>query len=108
MAAFAYILLPVTGLIAYLTGRDQRVRMHGLQAIAIGLLWPLCLYAAGLGPVAAVQGVFVAFTLVWLGFLLLTLLGRDPRLPVLGKRLAEMAGASTKDERRNTSGSSTP
>lgn len=108
MAAFAYLLLPVTGLIAYLTGRDQRSRAHGLQAISIGLLWPACLYVAALGPAIAVQVVFVVFTLVWLVFLLLTLFGRDPRLPIVGKRLASLAEVGAKDGQRSTSGSSTP
>lgn len=114
MAAFAYLLLPVTGLVAYLTGRDQRTRTHGLQALAIGLLWPVCLYVAALGPAVAAQVVFVTFTLVWLAFLLLTLVGRDPRLPIVGTTLAALAEvgtreeAGTKDELRSTSGSSTP
>ena len=114
MAAFAYLLLPVSGLVAYLTGRDQRTRAHGLQAISIGLLWPVCLYVAALGPAIAVQVVFVIFTLAWLVFLLLTLFGRDPRLPIVGKRLAALAEvgtreeAGTKDGQRSTSGSSSP
>ena len=98
MAAFAYLLLPVTGLVAYLTGRDQRTRAHGLQAISIGLLWPVCLYLAALGPAVAVQAVFVIFTLVWLAFLLLTLFGRDPRLPIVGKALASLAETGTRAE----------
>ena len=108
MAAFAYLLLPVTGLVAYLTGRDQRTRTHGLQAISIGLLWPLSLYAASLGPAAAVQIVFAFFTLVWLALLLLTLFGRDPSIPIVGKRLAALAELGVKDGRRSTSGSSSP
>lgn len=108
MAAFAYLLLPVTGLVAYLTGRDQRVRMHGLQAIVIGLLWPLCLYAAALGPAVAVQVVFGLGALTWLLFLLLTMFGRDPRLPILGAGLEALAVTGTKDEPRSTSGNSSP
>ena len=96
MAALAYLLLPVTGLLAYLTGRDRRTRAHGLQAISIGLLWPVCLYVAALGPAVAVQVVFVIFTLVWLAFLLLTLLGRDPWLPIVGRKLAALAEEGTK------------
>ena len=97
MAALAYLLLPVTGLIAFLTGRNGRVRAHGLQAIVIGLLWPVALYAAALGPPVAVQAVFAVGLLVWLAFLVATALGRDPRLPIVGTRLFELATAGTKD-----------
>ena len=97
MAALAYALLPVTGLVAYLTGRDPRSRAHGLQAIVIGLLWPLSLYVAALGPSVAVQIVFGLWAVVWLGFLVATALGRDPRLPVVGSFLFVVAAEGTKD-----------
>lgn len=105
MAAFAYLLLPVTGLIAYLTGRDQRVRTHGLQAIVVGLVWPLCLYAAAFGPAVAVQIAFGVGAVVWLGLLVLTMFGRNPLLPVIGGPLSALAATGTKDEPRSTSGS---
>ena len=108
MAALAYVLLPITGLVAYLSGRDRRSRAHGLQAIAIGLLWPLSLYVAAFGPAVAVQVVFGLWTLVWLAFLIATALGRDPRLPIVGTRLFELAAEGTKDGPRSTSGSSSP
>jgi uncharacterized membrane protein len=104
MAAFAYLLLPVTGLIAYLTGRDQRVRTHGLQAIVVGLVWPICLYVAAFGPPVAVQATFALGAVVWLGLLVLTLLGRDPLLPGIGGPLAALAETSAKDAPRSTSG----
>ena len=104
MAAFAYVLLPITGLVAYLTGADGRARFHGLQAIAIGLLWPVALYIAALGPAVAVQAVFVVGALVWFGFLVATLLGRDPRLPLIGRSLERLAVLGSRDERRSTSG----
>ena len=105
MAAFAYLLLPVTGLVAFLTGHDARSRFHGLQAIALGLVWPVALYVAALGSASAVQVVFVAGAVVWAAFLVLTILGRDPRLPVLGSYFESLAAVSTKDEPRSTSGS---
>ena len=104
MAAFAYVLPPVTGLIAYLSARDERGRMHGLQAITIGVVWPVLLYAAALGPPVAVQAIFVAGALVWLGFLVLALFGRDPVIPLIGKKLRAAAALSVKDAPRNTSG----
>ena len=104
MAALAYLLLPVTGLIAYVAGRDQRVRTHGLQAIVLGLVWPVSLYAAALGPPVAVQITFGLGATGWLALLVLTMLGRDPVLPVVGGALAALAESSTKDEPRSTSG----
>ena len=103
MATLAYVGLPLTGLIAYLTGRDRRSRWHGLQAITIGLVWPVALYAASIGPAVAVQVTFVIGALVWLVFLVATMIGRDPRLPGIGHYL-EMLAVS-RDARRNTSGS---
>ena len=106
MASFAYVLLPVTGLVAYLTGTDARTRFHGLQAIAIGLGWPLLLYAAALGPALVVQIVFAVGLLVWLGFLIGTVARRDPRLPGLGGLLERVAATGIRDVPRSTSGSS--
>ena len=102
----AYVLLPVTGLVAYLSGTDARTRFHGLQAIAIGLVWPLLLYAAGLGPAVAVQIVFAGGLLVWFGFLIATVARRDPRLPAVGGMLERLAATGIRDAPRNTSGSS--
>ncbi len=103
MAGLAYLLLPITGLVAYLRGRDARTRFHGAQAIALGLLWPLCLYAAALGPPLAVQVVFGAGLLIWVVFLIATALGRDPTIPGAARylRLAVSTAAP-----RSTSGSS--
>lgn len=92
MAALAYALLPVTGLIAFATAAQPRVRFHGLQAIALGLAWPLFLYAAGAVSALATQIVFGAGLLLWMGLLIATLLGRDPRLPGLARVLAATAG----------------
>lgn len=104
MAALAYLLLPVTGLIAFLSGRDARTRFHGLQAICIGLAWPVVLYLAALGPAAAVQAVFAVGGLVWLSFLVATAFGRDPGLPGLGRALRSLSATGTKDAPRSTSG----
>ena len=91
MAALAYALLPVSGLIAVLTAGDARVRFHGLQAIALGLLWPLLLYAAAAVSERITQAVFGIGVIVWLGYLLGTLVGKDPRLPALSGALERTA-----------------
>jgi uncharacterized membrane protein len=93
MAAVAYLVLPVTGMLAYFSGSTPRVRFHGLQAIVLGALWPALLYAAStlngslVLPVAAVGGA------VWLLFLAGAAIGRDPTLPWLGPKLRELATA---------------
>ncbi|MGH2756961.1 MAG: hypothetical protein ACRDI3_04150 [Actinomycetota bacterium] len=84
MAALAYLLLPFTGLCAFALSHRPRVRFHGLQAIVIGGLWALLLYAASALSEAITLAVFWLGTIVWLGFLVATALGRDPRLPGIG------------------------
>jgi uncharacterized membrane protein len=92
MAALAYVLLPVTGLLAFSMGTG-RVRFHGLQAIIFGLVWPLLLLAASFSAPIATQVVFVVGCIVWVWLLLATALGRDPALPGLRGALVEGAGA---------------
>ncbi|MDQ3964310.1 MAG: hypothetical protein M3277_10430 [Actinomycetota bacterium] len=87
MAALAYLLLPVTGAFAFLLSRSPRTRTHGLQAIVLGTLWPLALYGASALAAVLTRVVAAAGVLVWLAFLVLTALGRDPKLPFLGGRL---------------------
>jgi len=95
MAALAYLLLPVTGLLAFALSHRRRVRLHGLQAIIIGTGWAVLLYAASALSAAATVLVGALGTLVWVGFLVATALGQDPRLPglrgLLDKALDESA-----------------
>lgn len=92
VAALSYLLLPISGLIAFLTAADARVRFHGSQAIALGLVWPLALYAASLVSVTLTQVVFALGVLVWATFAVAALVGRDPVLPGLAGILTEAAG----------------
>ncbi|MGH3239363.1 MAG: hypothetical protein ACRDNL_03230 [Spirillospora sp.] len=81
MAALAYLLPPLSGLLAYLRGARERTRFHGLQSVAFGAAWPLALYAGAAITPGASQAVFGAGILVWAVLLVGTALGRDPRLP---------------------------
>ena len=91
MAALAYLVLPVTGLLAYFSGKTPRARWHGLQAIVLGALWPALLYLAVATNDALVLPVAIGGAAVWILFLAATALGRDPTLPWLGPRLKELA-----------------
>ena len=94
MAALAYLLLPVSGAAAYLLGNDERTRGHGLQAIFLGLAWPLVLYAASFFSPTVTQVAFVLGIALW-GFLLVgTALGRDPKIPFVGASIWRLATAS--------------
>lgn len=97
MAAFAYLLPPATGLIAYLTGRSVRARRHGLQSVAFGTLWPVTLYAAAALSARAAQVTFLAGAALWIGLLAVTAAGRDAHLPGTGRWLEFAAASSPRD-----------
>jgi uncharacterized membrane protein len=90
-AGLAYLLLPVTGLIALFKGRSARTRFHGLQAIALGALWPLALLGASAISAGASKAVFALGALVWIGFMVLAGVGANPSLPLLGAPLRRAA-----------------
>ncbi|HWL65990.1 MAG TPA: hypothetical protein VNP73_08450 [Actinomycetota bacterium] len=91
MAALAYVLLPFSGLLCYLLGHSPRVRFHGLQAIALGALWPALLYVAGGISEQATRLVALIGAIVWIGITIATAAGKDLHLPVLGARLRRVA-----------------
>ena len=84
MAGAAYLLLPISGALAYFNGGDARTRFHGLQAIIVGLIWPLSLFVCSAVTPGATQIAAAVGAAVWLGLLVATALGRDPRLPLIG------------------------
>ncbi|MDQ3940794.1 MAG: hypothetical protein M3238_05525 [Actinomycetota bacterium] len=90
MATLAYLVPPVTGAIAYLGGATARVRFHGLQAVTLGLVWPVALYAGSWVSARVTQAVAIAGALLWLALLVATLVGRDPRLPGLRRVLERL------------------
>ncbi|CAN5789813.1 hypothetical protein BH18ACT15_BH18ACT15_15440 [soil metagenome] len=94
MAALSYLLLPISGLVAYLKGRKARTRFHGLQAILVGLLWPVALLACSAVSPGATQVAFGAGALLWLTLLVSSAAGADLRLPVVGPALWRVALAS--------------
>jgi uncharacterized membrane protein len=90
MAALAYLLPPLSGLLVYSMGRDQRARFHGLQAVVFGFLWPAAIYGGSLAGPTGTRVVFALGALVWIALLGMTALGRDPRLPG-GRRLRSLS-----------------
>ena len=91
MAGVAYLLLPITGAIAYFTGADARTRFHGLQAILLGVAWPLALILCSKITPGATQIAAAAGGLVWLTFTALAALGLDPAIPFIARPLRRMA-----------------
>jgi uncharacterized membrane protein len=91
MAALAYVVPPVTGLVAYLAARTPRTRFHGLQSVLLGVLWPLALYAGALVSPGVTQAAGAAGLLAWLVFAVGAAVGRDPHWPLLGARLRALA-----------------
>ena len=93
MAALAYLFPPLTGLLAYAIGRDERARWHGLQSVVFGFAWPALIYAASLAGAVGTRVTFALGVLIWIGFFVLTVIGRDPRLPG-GRRLRSLAAST--------------
>lgn len=91
MAALAYVLLPVTGLVAFFAG-DERARAHGFQAVVMGVAWPLLLYLCSLVSSGVTQIAFVAGAALWLFMIVATALGRDPKLPLVGTWVSRREG----------------
>ena len=91
MAALAYVLPPVSGLIAYFNSSSARARLHGLQSIAFGFLWPAALYACSALTPGATQVAFIVGAATWLLLFAVTALGRDPRVPGTGRVLERWA-----------------
>jgi uncharacterized membrane protein len=94
VAAFAYILLPVSGLIAYFTGRTARMRLHGLQAVFLGAAWPAALYAGSAVSARVTQITWALGALLWVALMGAAAFGKDLRLPLVGPRLQRVAAAS--------------
>jgi uncharacterized membrane protein len=77
MPALAYLLLPVSGMLAYFNGTSARMRFHGLQAIVLGAAWPAALYGGSAVSPAATRAVAVAGAAVWLLLIVTAALGFD-------------------------------
>lgn len=91
MAGLAYLLLPISGALAYFNGKLPRTRFHGIQAVILGILWPAALYGASvIGPDVTFI-VAIAGALVWVTLMLVALFGRDLRFPFIGKALERLA-----------------
>jgi uncharacterized membrane protein len=91
MAALAYVLLPLSGLVAYAVGSSSRMRLHGLQAIALGAAWPAALFVGSWISPWVTRVVFVVGALTWIALMVLTAAGRDPGLPGLSGLLQRAA-----------------
>jgi uncharacterized membrane protein len=91
VAALAYLLLPLSGLLAYLLADDSRLRVHGLQAITVGTLWPVAIYGASAVSPTATRIAFAVGVVTWIVLLVGAALGRNPRLPLIGRFLERAA-----------------
>ena len=80
MAALAYLLPPITGMVAFFS-TSERTRLHGFQAVVLGLVWPGSLYLCSFVSPVAVQAAFVLGALGWLTLVVATAMGHDPTIP---------------------------
>lgn len=93
MAALAYLLLPLTGLVVFLCSRSERARFHGLQAITVGFVWAFVLYGASFVSAGATQAVWIAGTFGWIALVVAAAARRDLTLPLIGPALRRAAQA---------------
>ncbi|MDQ3619389.1 MAG: hypothetical protein M3391_04580 [Actinomycetota bacterium] len=98
MSALAYLVPPVTGLFAYLKGRSPRMRLHGLQSVCLGVLWPAALYAGSWISPSGTRIAFAVCALLWIGLIVATALGFDAMLP--GTKPALTRAAATPPSQR--------
>lgn len=91
MAALAYLVPPVSGLVAFLTAAEGRVRFHGLQSIALGTVWPAAIYLGSAVTPALTRIAFLVGALVWVLLLVSAAVGKDLGLPGLSDRLRAVA-----------------
>ena len=68
------------------------MRFHGAQAVALGLVWSISLFACSAVSVVATQVVFLVGAVAWLGLIVTTAFGRDLKLPVIGRACARAVG----------------
>ncbi len=94
MVALAYLVPPVSGLVAFVKGSSVRMRLHGLQAVLLGTLWPASLYVFSWISPGATQAAFVAFALLWLFLMIAAGKGKNPLVPGLGPLLERAAVTS--------------
>ena len=92
MSVVAYLLSPVSGLIIFLVARSPRARFHGLQSVVVGTLWPVGLYIGAYITPGVTQLVAVVVIVSWVVLVSGTAVGRDPRLPWVGRSMAQIAG----------------
>ena len=93
MAALAYLLPPISGLVAYFAASSERVRLHGFQSVLFGVLWPAALYGGSAISAGATQAVFFAGLALWLALFALTLFGLNPRVPGTGALLSRLTAS---------------
>jgi len=101
MPALAYLLPPVTGLVAYLLGSSARARRHGLQSVVFGVLWPAALLVASALDSGLALPLFGAGVVVWLVLLVATAAGADLHLPGTAGLLERASRSGPRDPRRN-------
>ena len=89
MVALAYLLPPVSGFLAFIKGRSERMRLHGLQSLLLGAAWPASLYVCSWIAPLATQLAFVAFASLWVALIVGAAMGKDPILPGLGPLLRQ-------------------
>lgn len=100
MAALCYLLLPVTGVLGYFLGKRPRTRFHGLQAVALGLLWPLSLIAASEVSPTATRVALGVGAVVWIVLMGGAAVGKDLTVPGAGRWFRRWAEVSPRADLR--------
>jgi uncharacterized membrane protein len=91
VAGLAYLLLPISGAIAYFAGRTPRVRLHGLQATLLGAMWPAAMYAGARISPGVTQAAALIMGVIWLVVMFSAAAGKDLWFPGLARLLDRVA-----------------
>lgn len=98
MAVLAYLLPPISGLLAYLKGGTDAVRFHGLQSVLLGVLWPALLFGCSEVSPTATRVAAAVGAGSWIMLAVVAGAGGRPVIASVANRIERAVGRSVRGE----------